>query len=207
MIQTQCPDCKKDISVNALNCIHCGRSIYSSEDLRMRFETLIEDIKYTKDRQWTITYYLLLLYSGLIALGRIDNICYGIEIFLGLLGLSILVFGIRYLNDLIVSIQRYRKYLWEDILPKLTIKDTEVKPLIKKFEYELENERKKNKQNKESFDDEDEKKFIIKLHIEGKDSKKWYFRAFLLFAFMLQLIFMKDFIPFLQKIFSWSFNC
>ncbi len=37
-----------------------------SEDFRMRIPVLIDDIKYIKTRQWTVTYYLLLLYGAII---------------------------------------------------------------------------------------------------------------------------------------------
>lgn len=36
------------------------------EDFRMRYLVCVEDIKFVKNRQWSITYYLLLLYAGIV---------------------------------------------------------------------------------------------------------------------------------------------
>ena len=48
-----------------------------------RYSILIDDIKYLKSRQWTITYYLLLLYAAIIGfcklMGFDDGTGYGIE--------------------------------------------------------------------------------------------------------------------------------
>jgi hypothetical protein len=190
MILKKCPDCEKDISANALNCVYCGRSINSLEDFRMRFKSLMEDIKYTKDRQWTITYYLLLLYSGLIALGfKIPCSYHRLRIFLGLLGLCIFIFGFWYLFDLFKAIKVYRTYLFDDVLPKLTINEIERKTIIARSKCK----------NEKAIED----------HKNGKDSIKWMvcFILILLFAFVLQLLFLKDFIPIIRNIFSWAFYC
>jgi hypothetical protein len=196
MTVIKCPNCSTEIPNN------------DSDDFRMRFETLIEDIKYTKDRQWTITYYLLLLYSGLLALGfYIPCHCCGIVMLLGIFGAFILYFGWSYLNDLIKSIREYREYLFITILPKLSINEPEIKTLKLRYDAELKDERDKRKRRKQPFVEEDEKQFVIDLHVSAKDSKIWRFRTLLISAFILQLLFLKGFIPLIKHLFSWSFNC
>jgi len=195
MTVIKCPNCEKEISMD------------SSDDFRMRFQTLIEDIKYTKDRQWTITYYILLLYSGLIALGLTEMICSGQEIVLVVFGAFILFFGWKYLNSLIKSIQEYREYLFKAISPELSINKPEINTLKLRYDSKLKDERNKRKLREDPFNEEDENKFVIDLHISVQDSKLWGFRTLLIFAFIIQIIFLKDFIPWIQDIFSWSFNC
>jgi hypothetical protein len=208
MILIKCPDCKKDISANTLNCVYCGRSINSLDDFRMRFQTLMEDIKYTKGRQWTITYYLLLLYSGLIALDHgFEKICCGQELYLVAFGGFILFFGWQYLDGLIKSITEYREYLFIDILPKLAINEPEINTLKLRYKTKLTKERDKRKRRKESFNEDDERQFVIDLHLSGKDSKLWRFRTILILAFVLQIFFLKNAIPFIKDISSRLFNC
>lgn len=52
-------------------------------DFLNRYSILIDDIKYLKSRQWTITYYLLLLYAAIIGfyklMGFDDGTGYCIE--------------------------------------------------------------------------------------------------------------------------------
>ena len=43
------------------------------EDFRMKYKILIDDIKYIKSRQWTVTYYLLLLYAAVIGFSKYLN--------------------------------------------------------------------------------------------------------------------------------------
>jgi hypothetical protein len=195
-MEIKCPDCKGYTPEDAMDCIHCGRRIESSlADFRMRFETLIEDIRYTKEREWTITNYLLLLYSGLIALGlNIPCKSYGLEILLGAFGLFTLIFGFKYLNELSESIKVYRTYLYKDILPKLTINEIERRTVINR-----------SKDKKKTIVQDDEK--VIEDHKKGKDSKTRYLKIMIVSAFVFQLLLLKDFIPFIRYIFSWAFNC
>jgi hypothetical protein len=88
----------------------------ASEDFRMRFPVLIDDIKYIKTRQWTVTYYLLLLYGAIISFyvlldsgsSKISNLQ---KSFLIIIALLIGVFGIIYQLKFHSRLIEYRRLL------------------------------------------------------------------------------------------------
>lgn len=88
---------------------------HDAEDLRMEYSKTIDDIKYIKSRQWTVTYYLLLLYASIIGFYRIMDVSIELvctlKFVLFILALSIGILGTLYHYDFQSRLQRYRKKL------------------------------------------------------------------------------------------------
>jgi hypothetical protein len=104
-----------------------------------RYSILIDDIKYLKSRQWTITYYLLVLYAAIIAFYKLMNFDKGNDICLEKTLLTILILLIAVLGTIHQCsfqsrITRYRNLI-EDILPHFSepFRDFEINALKERF--------------------------------------------------------------------------
>ena len=86
------------------------------EDMRMVFNSSIEDIKFTKSRQWLITYYLLSLFVAIIsfsALFPIKNLIIDLilRILLSLCAFMIVRLDKQFINQFDEDIIKYRGYI------------------------------------------------------------------------------------------------
>ena len=91
------------------------RNKETPQDFRMRYQVAIDDIKYIKTRQWSVTYYLLLLYAALIGFYRLDNsngadsAC--VARVLAFMAVSVALLGTYYLLDFQWNLSKYRKVI------------------------------------------------------------------------------------------------
>jgi len=126
-----------------------------SQDFRMRYQVIIDDIKYIKNRQWAVTYYLLLLFVAIIGFYKIINpeqvILPWLRCTLFMIAVGVAVFGILFLNGLEKTLARYRKRLIDDILPNLSdrFQESEIKAHKRRFNN---NEKWKEKYTKKGRD-------------------------------------------------------
>ena len=92
------------------------------QDFRMRFQVILDDIKYIKSRQWSVTYYLLLLFAAIIGFSSLLN--HGCLERSTLLTIAILValLGTFYQVDFQTRLFNYRKRLIDKVLPNLSDK-------------------------------------------------------------------------------------
>jgi len=93
------------------------------EDFRMRYKIYIDDIKYAKSRQWTVTYYLLLLFVAVVGLAEllkfeILEVSIIVNILLSVSALIVGFLGRFFLDKLHNDIVRYRKNLIEKVIRK-----------------------------------------------------------------------------------------
>ena len=100
------------------------------EDFRMRFRIYIDDIKYVKTRQWTVTYYLLLLIAAIIGLQPVlrdtlgtvclrqthPNLIIVSFVFVTIIG----IIGTYFQLDFQCRLKKYRGYLRKQVIPKLS---------------------------------------------------------------------------------------
>jgi len=87
------------------------------EDFRMRYSILIDDIKYMKSRQWTVTYYLLVLYGAIVGFYKLMGFDQGKDFcvqknVLIIMTLLVAVLGTIYQCDFQSRVTRYRKLLY-----------------------------------------------------------------------------------------------
>ena len=93
---------------------------HSADDFRNEYSNIADAIKYIKSRQWTITYYLLLLYPAFIGffklmhpgpgpgLGLASNLC-NIKIVLSILSIGTSALGMCYQINFQNRLCEYRK--------------------------------------------------------------------------------------------------
>ena len=85
------------------------------EDFRMLYQLMPGIIETTKQRQWTITYYLLLLHAAIIGFCKtvkIDSSCNNLpfeKVVLTVLAFLIIAFGVYRLLEFQFTLARYRK--------------------------------------------------------------------------------------------------
>ena len=82
------------------------------QDFRMRYQIAIDDIKYLKNRQWAVTYYLLLIYAAIISLYHLADRpdCPWLEKGLALIAVLVAALGTYFLVDFQSRISTYRKH-------------------------------------------------------------------------------------------------
>lgn len=110
------------------------------QDFRMRYQVIIDDIKYIKSRQWAVTYYLLLLFAAIIGFYKIISpeqviLSCWLRCILFMVAVGVAVFGILFLNGLEKTLARYRERLIDDILPNLSdrFQQSEIKAHKRRF--------------------------------------------------------------------------
>ena len=100
------------------------------QDFRIRYQILINDIKYIKSRQWAVTYYLLLIFFAIIgfyeALG-IENMNVSepiifllLKLVLSLIAAAVPIVGLYFLKEFNRALARYREELADGVLENLT---------------------------------------------------------------------------------------
>ena len=95
-------------------------------DFRMRWQITIDDIRYIKNRQWTVTYYLLLLFAAIIGFYEViiprDAIlpCWQ-RVVLFLVAIYIAGIGTYFLREFQKTAARYRKRLVKELTPSLSL--------------------------------------------------------------------------------------
>jgi hypothetical protein len=102
---------------------------YTYADFRMRYQITIEDIKHIKNRQWTVTYYLLLLFAAIIGFYKTVNDPNSVAIaflwiqraVLSLIAIAVAVLGHKFfLSNFQETLVRYRSNLVNHIIPELS---------------------------------------------------------------------------------------
>jgi hypothetical protein len=91
-----------------------------SDDFRRRYELYIDDIKYIKTRQWTVTYYILSLIAALIALyGFLKRSNHDLltdwTIILSFLAIAVAFIGTYFHKGFQEDLRNYRVKLYESI--------------------------------------------------------------------------------------------
>jgi len=112
----------------------------TKKDFRMRWQITIDDIRYIKNRQWTITYYLLLLFAAIIGFYEVITPKEAIlpcwqRVVLFLVALYIAGIGTYFLREFQITAARYRKRLVRELTPSLSLKfqESEEKALQDKY--------------------------------------------------------------------------
>ena len=97
-----------------------------NQDFRMRFSTVLDDIKYIKSRQWSVTYYCLLIFPAIMAFYKIIKLdpqiavpCWQ-RVILFLIAIFIGVLGTIFQVDFQDRLYGYRKRLVKEVLPQLS---------------------------------------------------------------------------------------
>ena len=93
-----------------------GNNTNTNNEFLNRFSILIDDIKYIKSRQWTVTYYLLLLYAALIGFYKLMGFHKGADFcfeknLLCILTLLVAGLGTIYQYEFQSRVTRYRRLL------------------------------------------------------------------------------------------------
>jgi len=91
-------------------------------DFRMRYSVCVEDIRYVKSRQWSVTYYLILLFAAIIgfAAAQGSDLRIALRILLSIMGLIVALTGTCFLCQFQKDLAKYRRRLVYDILPNLS---------------------------------------------------------------------------------------
>jgi hypothetical protein len=101
----------------------CENSDPAKDDFRMRYQAFIDDIKDIKTRQWTVTYYLLLLFAAVITFWRsLESLYKCSQLKESLVGISVgvLLIGVFFLHNFHITLQGYRKRLIGEIIFKMS---------------------------------------------------------------------------------------
>lgn len=96
------------------------RNKEAPQDVRMRYQIFIDDIKYIKTRQWTVTYYLLLIFAAIVGFSKAVGLQAKGDFSLGRNLLSLLAFltaalGTFYQCNFQSRIKQYRTLILEII--------------------------------------------------------------------------------------------
>lgn len=85
----------------------------TNKDLRIAYQILVEDIRHTKARQWTLTYYVLLLFVAIIGFKRVllPVMTWQEEFILFLISFLLGVWATVCLRTLQEDMRRYRERL------------------------------------------------------------------------------------------------
>jgi len=102
---------------------HLSYESSPADDFRMRYSCFIDDIKYLKSRQWSVTYYLLLLFGAIVgfqkALPKTANL--NNELFVLALGIGIIgIIGIAFQHDFQRRLQEYRRHNMKEVVPYMS---------------------------------------------------------------------------------------
>ena len=93
------------------------------DDFRMRYQVFIEDIRYLKTRQWTVTYYLLLLFAAIITFWKSVEHAHQTNLLkdtLILISEFVYLVGVYFLHDFHKRNTYYRKEMIEKVLPNMS---------------------------------------------------------------------------------------
>ena len=99
----------------------------TNQDFRMRFPSIIDDIKYIKSRQWTVTYYCLLIFPAIMAFSKFIKLdqqtvpCWQ-RVILFLIAIFVGVLGSVYQYDFQDRLSKYRERLMKEVVPNLSNK-------------------------------------------------------------------------------------
>jgi len=83
-------------------------------DFRMKYQAILDDIKFIRGRKWAVTYYLLLLYAAIIGFSKAIGLdqtygsC-GQKGILFTIALGVAALGIYFIYDMQRTLARYRR--------------------------------------------------------------------------------------------------